>query len=324
MKIRQVLVLRHDAGELAQGLRHQARVQAHVAVAHLAIELRLGNQRGDGIDHDDVDRAGSHQRAGDLERLFAAVGLRHQQVVHVHAQVARIRRIERVLGIDEGRASPPSFCASAITCSAMVVLPDDSGPKTSTTRPRGMPPTPSAASIEIDPVEITETGTTLRRSQPEDGSFAELLFQLDQGLVNDLAAFTFFHALGVEARRGFLSGKTLSPRKAQRHGRRTLARRGCGGRRPACLAACGGSTFIAGAGSPFTGSALTKPSDLRTSVFELLANIVVVLEELLGVLASLADALALVAEPRAALFDHVLSHAEIDQVAFLAKCLRRR
>ena len=41
----------------------------------------------------------------------------------------------------------------------MVVLPDDSGPKISITRPRGTPPTPSAASNEIDPVEMTEMGT---------------------------------------------------------------------------------------------------------------------------------------------------------------------
>src|SRR5580704_4015059 len=54
---------------------------------------------------------------------------------------------------------PPIFCASAITCSVMVVLPEDSGPNTSTTRPRGKPPTPRAASNEIAPVEITEMGT---------------------------------------------------------------------------------------------------------------------------------------------------------------------
>src|SRR5579864_9181235 len=54
---------------------------------------------------------------------------------------------------------PPVFCASAITCSVMVVLPEDSGPKTSTTRPRGKPPTPRAASNEIDPVGITAMGT---------------------------------------------------------------------------------------------------------------------------------------------------------------------
>src|ERR1700683_2743893 len=41
----------------------------------------------------------------------------------------------------------------------MVVFPEDSGPKISTTRPRGKPPTPSAASKEIAPVEITAMGT---------------------------------------------------------------------------------------------------------------------------------------------------------------------
>jgi hypothetical protein len=60
-------------------------------------------------------------------------------------------------------AWPPIFCASAITCSVSVVLPPDSGPYTSITRPRGNPPTPSAASIEIDPVGITLTGTSTSR-----------------------------------------------------------------------------------------------------------------------------------------------------------------
>jgi len=54
---------------------------------------------------------------------------------------------------------PPVFCASAMTCSAIVVLPEDSGPKISTTRPRGKPPTPSAASKEIAPVEMIAIGT---------------------------------------------------------------------------------------------------------------------------------------------------------------------
>ena len=72
---------------------------------------------------------------------------------------------------------PPFFCASAITCSAMVVLPDDSGPKISLMRPRGKPPTPSAASSEIEPVEITETGTMAsfdpsRRIEPLPNCFS--------------------------------------------------------------------------------------------------------------------------------------------------------
>src|ERR1700733_9844617 len=56
-------------------------------------------------------------------------------------------------------AMPPSFCASATTCSAIVVLPDDSGPKISTMRPRGNPPTPSALSSEMEPEEMAATCT---------------------------------------------------------------------------------------------------------------------------------------------------------------------
>src|SRR3990172_8629282 len=54
-------------------------------------------------------------------------------------------------------ATPPRFWASAMTCWQTVVLPDDSGPKISVTRPRGMPPTPRAMSRDIDPVGIAST-----------------------------------------------------------------------------------------------------------------------------------------------------------------------
>ena len=73
------------------------------AVAHLAVEFRLGYQGGHRIDHQHVDGIGGDERAGDLERLLAVVGLRDQQVVHVHAQLARVDRVQGVLGVDEGR-----------------------------------------------------------------------------------------------------------------------------------------------------------------------------------------------------------------------------
>src|SRR5689334_18286965 len=56
-------------------------------------------------------------------------------------------------------AAPPSRCACATTCSASVVLPLDSGPKISVTRPRGMPPMPIAASRLMAPVGIASTRT---------------------------------------------------------------------------------------------------------------------------------------------------------------------
>jgi hypothetical protein len=57
-------------------------------------------------------------------------------------------------------ASPPLFCAWAMIWSDSVVLPEDSGPKISTTRPRGIPPTPRAASTAREPVGITAIGTS--------------------------------------------------------------------------------------------------------------------------------------------------------------------
>src|SRR4029453_10553060 len=56
---------------------------------------------------------------------------------------------------------------------------------------------------------------------------------------------------------------------------------------------------------------------LADLLFDRLEGVAVVLEELLGVLAALAEALAAVREPRAALLDDPLVDGEIEQVAFL-------
>ncbi len=54
---------------------------------------------------------------------------------------------------------PPRRCASAMTWYTSVVLPEASGPKISTTRPRGSPPMPSAMSSASEPVEIAPIET---------------------------------------------------------------------------------------------------------------------------------------------------------------------
>ena len=63
----------------------------------------------------------------------------------------------RACSASTNAATPPSAWAEATTVSARVVFPEDSGPNTSTTRPRGKPPTPSAASTEITPVGMADT-----------------------------------------------------------------------------------------------------------------------------------------------------------------------
>ena len=63
----------------------------------------LRHQRGHRVDDDDVDAARADEHLDDLERLLAVVGLRDQQVVEIDAELLRVRRVERVLGVDERR-----------------------------------------------------------------------------------------------------------------------------------------------------------------------------------------------------------------------------
>jgi hypothetical protein len=106
---RQIVSVRLSAGELAQRLRHQPCLQADVRVAHLALDLGLRSQRRDGVHGDDVERTGADQQLRDLERLLPRVGLRHEQVVDVDADALRIRRVHRMLGVDERTDAAPAL-----------------------------------------------------------------------------------------------------------------------------------------------------------------------------------------------------------------------
>ncbi len=102
MKITSVLVRLMLAVSFLQRLAHQPRLQAHLRLAHLALDLGLGRERRHRVHHDHVHRAGAHQHVGDLERLLAGVRLRDQQLVDVHAELLGVGGIERVLRVDEG------------------------------------------------------------------------------------------------------------------------------------------------------------------------------------------------------------------------------
>ena len=92
-----------DRRQLAQGLGHQAGLEAHLRLAHLALDLGLGHEGRDRVDDDHVDRAGADEHLGDLEGLLAVVGLGDEQVVGVDAELLGVLGVERVLGVDEGR-----------------------------------------------------------------------------------------------------------------------------------------------------------------------------------------------------------------------------
>ena len=65
--------LADDAGELAHGLAHQTGLQAHMAVAHLALDLGTGHHGCHRVHHDGVDGTGAHQRFADLHGLLTGV-----------------------------------------------------------------------------------------------------------------------------------------------------------------------------------------------------------------------------------------------------------
>ena len=83
-------------------LGHEACLQAHLGVAHLAVDLGFGHQGGHGIHHDDIDGAAAHQGFGDLQGLLAGVRLRDEQLVGLDPELLRIDRVEGMLGIDKG------------------------------------------------------------------------------------------------------------------------------------------------------------------------------------------------------------------------------
>src|ERR1035437_911940 len=92
---------RYDRRKLAQRLRHQARLQAHLRLAHLAFDFRAGRQSRNRVYYQHVDRARLHESLRDLERLVAVVGLRHGQVLDLDAGLARVGRVERVFRVDK-------------------------------------------------------------------------------------------------------------------------------------------------------------------------------------------------------------------------------
>src|SRR6266850_2402080 len=95
--------LRNDPGQLAQRLRHQPCLQTHLRIAHFPFQLRLRHQRGNRVYHHDVHATRTDQRFRNLQRLLPVVRLRHQEIVHIHAEFPRVNRIQRMLRINERR-----------------------------------------------------------------------------------------------------------------------------------------------------------------------------------------------------------------------------
>ena len=94
--------LGNEGGEFAHGGAHQAGLGADGGIADLAVEFLLGDQGGDGVEHDDIDGIGADEGLADLQGFLAGGGLGNEQVVEVDAEFAGVLRVERVFDIDEG------------------------------------------------------------------------------------------------------------------------------------------------------------------------------------------------------------------------------
>ena len=82
-------------------------MQTDVGIAHIAVNLCLRYQCGDGVNDYDIDSSGPDHGLRDLQCLLAAVRLGNIEVVDVDADILGIDRIQCVLSINESRNSAP-------------------------------------------------------------------------------------------------------------------------------------------------------------------------------------------------------------------------
>jgi hypothetical protein len=92
MKITRCHGLADGGGQLAKGLGHEARLKAHVGIAHFALDFGPRHQGGHRVDHHHIDGPAAHQHVGNFQGLFAGIRLGNQQFVAVDTQLAGVHR----------------------------------------------------------------------------------------------------------------------------------------------------------------------------------------------------------------------------------------
>ena len=152
--------LRNERSEFPERRAHQARLRANRDIADLAFEFCFGHERGDGIEDNHIERIGTHERFANAQRFFPGTWLRDEKIIQIDAQLPGVLRVERVFHVDEC-GEPTAFLGLRDHRQCERGLARGFGSETSTTRPRGNPPTPSARSIKIFPVGMTSMSTIL-------------------------------------------------------------------------------------------------------------------------------------------------------------------
>ena len=83
-----------------------------MGVAHLAVELGPWNESGNRVDDQHIDCSASDEHFGDLERLFAAIGLADQQIIDIDTEGLGINVIRSAAKLIK-RDRPVIVCEAA-------------------------------------------------------------------------------------------------------------------------------------------------------------------------------------------------------------------
>jgi len=196
MKMTVQLVFFDGGRQLAQGLAHQAGLQAGQAVAHFAFDFGLGRERSDRVDHHQVHRARAHQAVDDFERLLTGVGLGNQQVLQVHAQVLRVLHVQRVFGVHKGASAAELLHFGddlqrqrGLARGFRAVDFDDAATRQAA-HAQGDVQTQRTGGYHLDVLDL------LAFAQAHDGALAELFLDLGQGSLQGLGFFAVHVAHG--------------------------------------------------------------------------------------------------------------------------------
>ena len=72
-----------------------------MGVSHIAVNFSLGHKGRYGVNHYDINRAGTNHRFRNLKRLLSVVRLGNIKVIHVHANIPGVNRVKRVFRVNE-------------------------------------------------------------------------------------------------------------------------------------------------------------------------------------------------------------------------------
>jgi NDP-sugar pyrophosphorylase family protein len=96
--------------KFSQSLRHQSRLQSHFRVSHFPFEFSSWCKGCNRIDNYDIYCRRANELFGDLQCLFAAIGLRDKQILNINAQLLGIKTIKSMFCINKCSYSSRFLC----------------------------------------------------------------------------------------------------------------------------------------------------------------------------------------------------------------------